>query len=175
MRRFIVFFFLMLSNISLSYSDESGTKLDELSFKDKSDLLQRALDRAMLEAKLSGVRKIYSPESFVMPISLSSHDSVQDEYIANFIKKFEECAYSLRPFDVLHQSGAVRFEVEIGLNGNLKKFKIIHGSKIPGVDGFVEYSIRTCAPYAEIPEKIRLKAHTVLISSKVEIVPGGFK
>lgn len=138
------------------------------------DLLQRSLEMAKLEARISKEYDAYQKRPRKMFIGASAQEYVFARYIEDWRIKVERVGNQNYPDAARRQKiyGQLQLTVSIKADGSLDNVEVSRSSGSKILDAAAVAIVREAAPYSPFPEEVRKKADVVVITRTWTFAPG---
>lgn len=138
------------------------------------DLLQRSLEMAKLEARISKEYDAYQKRPRKMFIGASAQEYVFARYIEDWRIKVERVGNQNYPDAARQQKiyGKLQLTVSIKADGSLDNVEVSRSSGSRILDAAAVAIVRQAAPYSPFPEEVRKKADVVVITRTWTFAPG---
>lgn len=138
------------------------------------DLLQRSLEMAKLEARISKEYDAYQKRPRKMFIGASAQEYVFARYIEDWRIKVERVGNQNYPDAARQQKiyGKLQLTVSIKADGSLDNVEVSRSSGSRILDAAAVAIVRQAAPYSPFPEDVRKKADVVVITRTWTFAPG---
>ncbi|ARU32983.1 energy transducer TonB [Sulfuriferula sp. AH1] len=138
------------------------------------NLLERSLEMAKLEARISKEYDAYQKRPRKMFIGASAQEYVFARYIEDWRIKVERVGNQNYPDAARQQKiyGKLQLTVSIKADGSLDNVEVSRSSGSRILDAAAVAIVRQAAPYSPFPEEVRKKADVVVITRTWTFAPG---